>query len=121
MLIKYLRVVLLAFRGYNEDKVSLRSSALTFYSMLSVVPVAAMVFGISKIFGIDKNLTKYLNEQFTGQQEVLEWIIKFADSFLEKTKGGLIAGIGAIVLIWSVMKVFANIESSFNGSCIKFE
>ena len=37
ILIKQLRVLLLAFRGYNEDKVSLRSSALTFYSMLSVV------------------------------------------------------------------------------------
>ncbi len=115
ILIKYLRIILLAFRGYDEDKVSLRSSALTFYSMLSVVPVAAMAFGISKMVGIDKHLTSYLNDQLTGQQEVLEWIIKFANSFLENTKGGLIAGIGAVILFWSVMKVFANIESSFNA------
>jgi len=115
LLIKQLRILILAFRGYDEDKVSLRSSALTFYSMLSVVPVAAMAFGISKMVGIDKHLTRYLNEQFSGQQEVLEWIIKFATSFLESTKGGLIAGAGAILLIWAVMKVFANIESSFNA------
>lgn len=115
ILIKTLRILLLAFRGYDEDKVSLRSSALTFYSMLSVVPVAAMAFGISKMVGIDKQLTKYLNEQFAGQQEVLDYIIQFANSFLDNTKGGLIAGIGAIILIWSVMKVFGNIESSFNA------
>jgi membrane protein len=115
IMIKQLRIVLLAFRGYREDKVSLRSSALTFYSMLSVVPVAAMAFGISKIAGIEKPLIKYLNDQFTGQQEVLEWIIKFANSFLENTKGGLIAGAGFIILIWSVMNVFGNIESSFNA------
>ncbi|MCB2195904.1 MAG: YihY/virulence factor BrkB family protein [Bacteroidetes bacterium] len=115
LLIKTLRILLLAFRGYDEDKVSLRSSALTFYSMLSVVPVAAMAFGISKMVGIDKQLTKYLNEQFAGQQEVLDYIIQFANSFLDNTKGGLIAGIGAIILIWSVMKVFGNIESSFNA------
>ncbi|MCK5168943.1 MAG: YihY/virulence factor BrkB family protein, partial [Bacteroidales bacterium] len=115
ILYKQLRILLLAFRGYDEDKVSLRSSALTFYSMLSVVPVAAMAFGISKMVGIDKHLTRNLNEQFAGQQEVLEWIIKFANSFLENTKGGLIAGIGAVILFWSVMKVFANIESSFNA------
>lgn len=115
ILIKLLRILLLSFRGYDEDKVSLRSSALTFYSMLSVVPVAAMAFGISKIAGIEKALISYLNEQFSGQQEVLDWIIKFANSFLEKTKGGLIAGIGFIILIWSVMKVFSNIESSFNA------
>lgn len=113
--IKTLRILLLAFRGYDEDKVSLRSSALTFYSMLSVVPVAAMAFGISKMVGIDKQLTRYLNEQFAGQQEVLDYIIQFAKSFLDNTKGGLIAGVGAIILIWSVMKVFGNIESSFNA------
>lgn len=115
LLIRQLRILLLALRGYHEDKVSLRSSALTFYSMLSVVPVAAMAFGISKIAGIEKPLIKYLNDQFTGQQEVLEWIIKFANSFLENTKGGLIAGVGFIILIWSVMNVFGNIESSFNA------
>lgn len=114
-LIKALRIKLLAFRGYDEDKVSLRSSALTFYSMLSVVPVAAMAFGISKMFNIDKSLTNYLNEQFTGQQEVLEYIIAFSEKLLSNTKGGLITGIGGIILIWSVMKVFANIESSFNA------
>ncbi|HRW63434.1 MAG TPA: YihY/virulence factor BrkB family protein, partial [Bacteroidales bacterium] len=113
--IKILRILLLSYRGYDEDKVSLRSSALTFYSMLSVVPVAAMAFGISKMVGIEKKLIEYLNSQFVGQQEVLDWIIKFANSFLEKTKGGLIAGVGAIVLIWAVMSVFSNIESSFNA------
>ena len=113
--IKILRILLLAFRGYNDDKVGLRSSALTFYSLLSVVPVAAMAFGISKMVGIEKALTGYLNQQFEGQKEVLDWIIKFANSFLENTKGGLIAGVGAIILIWTVMKVFANIESSFNA------
>lgn len=115
LLIKYLRILLLAFRGYNEDKVSLRSSALTFYSMLSVVPVVAMGFGIAKGFGFDKHLEKQLMENLSGQQEVLDWIIKFANRFLENTKGGIIAGIGVAVLFWSVMKVLGNIESSFNA------
>lgn len=114
VIVRILRMLNIAFNGYKEDKVSLRSSALTFYSVLSVVPVAAMAFGISKMVGIEKHLTTYLNEQFAGQKEVLDYIIKFANSFLENTKGGLIAGIGAIVLIWSVIMVFSNIERSFN-------
>jgi len=115
LLIKQLRILLLAFRGYNEDKVSLRSSALTFYSMLSVVPVVAMGFGIAKGFGFDKYLEQQLMENLSGQQEVLDWIIKFANQFLDNTKGGVIAGIGVAVLFWSVMKVLGNIESSFNA------
>ena len=115
ILIKYLRIILLAFRGYDEDKVSLRSSALTFYSMLSVVPVVAMGFGIAKGFGFDKHLEQQIIENFSEQQEVLDYIITFANRFLENTKGGIIAGIGIAVLFWSVMKVLGNIESSFNA------
>ncbi|MCK4700731.1 MAG: YihY/virulence factor BrkB family protein, partial [Bacteroidales bacterium] len=50
-LIKQLRIIMLALRGFSEDKVSLRASALTFYSLLSVVPTLAMIFGIAKGFG----------------------------------------------------------------------
>ena len=49
--IKQLRIFLLAFRGFTEDKVQLRASALTFYSLLSIVPVLALIFGIAKGFG----------------------------------------------------------------------
>ncbi|MDK2979254.1 MAG: rane protein [Bacteroidales bacterium] len=114
-LIKQLRVLLLAFRGYKEDKLGLRASALTYFSMMSVVPVVAMGFGIAKGFGFEKYLENQLAQNFSGQQEVLDWIIKFAHNFLENTQGGLIAGIGIAILIWTVMKVLGNIESSFNA------
>lgn len=109
------RILLIAFRGFREDMVMLRASALTFYSMLSVVPVVAMGFGIAKGFGFEKMLEKQLMEKFSERQEVFEWIITFAHRFLDNTKGGVIAGIGIVILLWTVMKVFGNIESSFNA------
>jgi len=115
LLIVPVRILILAFRGFREDKVNLRASALTFFSMLSVVPLVAMGFGIAKGFGLDRMLEEQLMESLSGQQEVIDWVIKFATSFLENTKGGLIAGIGIVVLLWTVMKVFSNIEESFNA------
>ncbi|MFC1703916.1 YihY/virulence factor BrkB family protein [Candidatus Omnitrophota bacterium] len=113
-LIKQLRVVLLALRGFDEDKCQLRASALTFYSLLSVVPVMAMAFGIAKGFGFEKILEKVLLERIPGQQEVIEQIIGFANTFLESARGGVVAGIGVAVLFWTVIKVLGNIEKSFN-------
>ena len=55
-LIKQLRVLILSIRGFDEDKCILRASALTFYTLLSIVPVAAMAFGIAKGFGFEKIL-----------------------------------------------------------------
>jgi membrane protein len=51
-----LRIILIAIRGFREDKVSLRASALTYYSMLAVVPIVAMGFGIARGFGLDEIL-----------------------------------------------------------------
>ncbi|MHC4182649.1 MAG: YihY/virulence factor BrkB family protein [Planctomycetota bacterium] len=112
--IKQLRIVLLALRGFNEHKCRLRASALTFYSLLSVVPVVAMAFGVAKGFGFEKIFEKQLLEKFPGQEEVLVQVVNFAHSLLEETKGGMIAGIGVAVLFWIVIKLLSNIERSFN-------
>jgi Predicted membrane protein len=74
-----------------------------------------MIFGIAKGFGLDAMLQKELVSKFSGQQEVLNWIISFANSMLERTKGGIIAGVGLALLFWSVMNVLGNIETAFNN------
>ena len=113
-LLKYLRVLLVSFRRFNEDKVQLRASSLTYYSLLALVPILAMGFGIAKGFGFDKDLEQRLVDNFMGQEEALNWIISFAHNMLDNTKGGLIAGVGLAILFWSVIKMMGNIESSIN-------
>jgi len=112
--IKQLRVVVLAVRGYIEDKCKFRASALTFFSLLSFVPVLAMIFGIAKGFGIQKRVETQILQKMEGQKEVAEKIISFATSLLESANGGIIAGIGIVFLLWAVIKLLSNIESAFN-------
>ncbi len=112
--LRQLQILLLALRGFQEDKVQLRASALTFYTLLSLVPVVAMAFGIAKGFGLEKYLEAELTNAFTGREEVMEWVLGFSQSLLEATKGGLMAAIGLVILFWTVMKVLGHIEHSFN-------
>ncbi|OEU62717.1 MAG: ribonuclease BN [Desulfobacterales bacterium S5133MH16] len=112
--IKQLRILLLATRRFGQDQCPLRASALTFYSILSIVPVVAMAFGIAKGFGFQKLLEKQLLEKFSGQEEVMIRIVDFSRSLLENTKGGMIVGIGIVFLLWTVIKLLGNIERSFN-------
>ncbi len=112
--IRALKILLLAIRGYQRDQCVMRASALTFYSVLSVVPVIALFFGIAKGFGFDKKLQAQLLVKFSGQTDVLLKVFEFSNSMLQKTKGGVIAGIGIALLFWSVVKVLGHIEDSFN-------
>ncbi len=113
-LIRYLRVIVLSFRGFVEDKCDLRASSLTFYSVLSVVPAVAMIFGLAKGFALEELLEKKIIEGMKGQEQVADWIITLARSALENTRGGLIAGIGLVLLFWLIFRLLENIESSFN-------
>jgi membrane protein len=113
-IIKGVRIFILSVRGFTEDKIQLRASALTLYTLLSVVPILALGFGIAKGFGMDAYLKKQLVNNLENNQEFLTKAIDFANNLLVRTKGGLVAGIGLLILFWTVIKVFINIESSFN-------
>jgi len=116
-LIKQLRIVLLALRGFGDDKCLLRASALTFYSLLSIVPVLAMAFGIAKGFGLQARLETQLaglQERFPGQEEVITRVIDIANTLLENARGGVVAGVGVALLFWTIIKVLGNVEKSFN-------
>ena len=112
--IKQSRIIVLAGRGFMNDKVQLRASALTLYTLLSVIPIVAIAFAIAKGFGLDQNLQEMVIKEFKSQPEVLNWLLTQATDALQKTRGGYIAGIGVIILIWSVMSLLDQIESSFN-------
>jgi membrane protein len=113
--IKQLRIFILAFRGFKEDDLHLRASALTYYSLLAIVPVVAMGFGIAKGFGLEAFLEKQLREVFVGREEVFDWIMEFAYSMLETTQGGVVAGVGLVILLYTIIIVMVYVEESFNG------
>ena len=115
ILIKQLRIIFVAAKGFINNKVNQVASALTFYSMMSVIPIAAIAFGIAKGFGLEQSLEEQLIQNFQAQREVLDWLITNARNALSATRGGYIAGVGVVVLFWSVMSLLDHIESSFNG------
>jgi membrane protein len=113
-ILKQMRILVLAARGFLNDKVQLRASSLTFYSLLSIIPIAAIVFAIAKGFDVDNNIKIIIQEKFQSQAANLNWLVNEAQTAIEKTSGGYMAGVGIIILFWSVMSLLTNIESSFN-------
>ena len=113
-LIREIRILVLAFKGFREDKVQLRASALTFNTLLSIIPVAAIAFGIAQSFGFKERLEIEIRNALEGHEEVMNWILATTENFLQTSSGGFIAGIGLVILLWSVMQVLNHIEKSFN-------
>lgn len=113
-LYRQIRIWMITISEFGKDKCSEKASALTYLSLLSIVPVAAMAFGISTIFGLEDYLKDELSKYLAGQEEVLTWTLEFAGKMLETSNGGVISGISAAFLIYAVARLLNNIELAFN-------
>lgn len=113
-LINLIKVVFLSIRRYNEDELQNKASALTYNTLLCMVPILAIFFGIARGFGLQKNLQDELGTYFEAQSEVLNRLTIFIDSYLEYAKGGVFIGIGLFFLFFTAMSLISTIENSFN-------
>ncbi len=109
------RIIYMLFKGIKRDNIYIKASALTFFSILSVIPLMALAFGIAKGFGLSDQLRAQIIMQFHNQEQVMNWILDFANNTLENTSGGWLAGIGVAFLFYSVGQLLGYIESIFNS------
>ena len=108
-------ILAISARRYTVNERSSRAVALSFYTLFAIVPLAALLFGIAKGFELDEKLRVELAARFAHHQEILGYICTFADTTLKRAKGGIVAGVGVIALIWTVMSLAGNIERAFNA------
>lgn len=103
-----------AARGFIKDECFYKASALTFYTLLSIVPILAIAFGIAKGIGFEQYLEQEINARLLEHPEISHQMIVFAYAILANTHGGIIAVIGVISLLWTSMQLFTNVELSLN-------
>ena len=109
-----LKILIIAVKGFIENGCSVRASALTFFTLLSIVPILALAFALAKGFGLESMVENVIKDSFQDQPVLIDRLMFFSSSLLEKTKGGLIAGVGVIMLLYSVFKLLSYTEDAFN-------
>lgn len=112
--LKILAVLVISVHRFVKDSCIISASALTFYSVLSFVPIVALALGIAKGFGVYTLLEEQLHQQTLTNPEIVDFVLQFANQALENTQGGLITGIGIVFLLWAVIRVLGNTELAMN-------
>ncbi len=113
-IIRIVRMAFFALENYKKTKSNLWASSLSFYSLLSIVPLLAIAFSIAKGLGADALIKEEILKNSPLQPEALEKLLTFSDKLLDSAKGGIMAGAGILFLGWSVIKIFSLVERSFN-------
>lgn len=109
-----LKTAMLTIRFFTTKRVVNQASALTYSTLLAIVPILAVVFAIARGFGYNKYIEVWFRDAFSSQPQVSEVIIGFVNSYLVHTKSGIFLGVGLIFMLYTVMMLVNNIEVTFN-------
>lgn len=114
--LRQLQVFVLTARSLRQENLTLRAAALTYHTMLSIVPLLAVAFALFKAFGGLKKLEEPLKAMMVENlamgraEEVGAWL----DRFIQNINAGAIAGVGVLVLFYSAVGLLTNMERSLN-------
>ena len=108
------RMIYLIYRNYRDGETQILAISLTYYSLLAIFPVVALVLGITKGFGLDKIFIQKFFELWPGNNSFLRVIVDIAQRLLLSTESSILTGVGIVILIYSAVKVLIMLENSFN-------
>ncbi|MDR1403918.1 MAG: YihY/virulence factor BrkB family protein [Tannerellaceae bacterium] len=113
--INTIKTIILAIRGFLSENLQTKASALTYSTLLSIVPLLAIIVGIAKGFGFQGSIRQQLMDYFPGHEPEISKALEFVESYLSQAQGGVIIGIGLIVLFYTVISLISSIEDAFNA------
>ncbi len=112
--VKTVKIINLSIRSYLDRDLQMRSCALTYNTVLAVVPALAMLFAIARGFGFQNLLQSELFRYFPAQRQALETALTYVDNYLAQASQGIFIGIGLIFLLWTLISLMSNVEDTFN-------
>lgn len=113
--IRLLRIIIVAGSEFRENLLSNRAAGLVYTTMLSLVPLLAVMFSVLKAFGVHQQIEPFLDHALEplGEQghEVTIQIIGFVNNL----KVGVLGAAGVAALFWTTFSAIHQIEDAFNA------
>lgn len=110
-----LRMLILAVERFTTKRMIDSAAALTYSTLLAIVPILAVVFAIARGFGYNKYIEEWFRDILSSQPQAADTIVGFVNSYLIHTQSGIILGIGLLFMLWTVTMLIRNIELAFNN------
>ena len=109
-----LQVAILTGSRFFTGRIGRESVFLSFYSMLSMVPLVAIVLFVSLSFGVDKQIIELIQPYLGDNKHIADMILSWATNIVNQTRSGLFGAISSLFFVWIVIWLMLSIEDTFN-------
>ena len=114
LLVRIAKSILFLYHQFWEDRLLTRASALTYSSLLALVPLLAIVFTLYQSLGLYVDLEPTLREWLSPLGSNGDIVATKIMDFLANAQTATLGYIGVVVLLFAVLGILANIEESYN-------
>ncbi len=108
------KTINLSVRSILDTNLQQKAAALTFNTMLALVPTLAMIFAIGRGFGFQNIVESEIFNFIPVQRDELTNVFTFVDSYLAQSSEGIFVGVGILFLLWTLISLLSNVEDAFN-------
>lgn len=113
--VKLIKTLNLSVRSFMNTDIQSQACAMTYRTVLAIVPALAMLFALGRGFGLQALLENELYSIFHAQREAINRMLAYVDSYLNQASEGVFVGIGILFLLWTLISLVSNVEDSFNA------
>ena len=112
--IRLLKKIILSAKVFFTGDLSLKASSLTYYTVLAIVPIFALIVAVGRGFGFADKVNGFITDVFSAQSELVPYISEFVNNYINHASGGIFVGVGVALLFWTVISAFRQVENNFN-------
>ena len=109
-----LRTLNLSIKSFLNRDIQTQACAMTYRTLLAVVPALALLLAIGRGFGFQNVLQQELYHVFPAQRFAINYGISFVDTYLQQSSEGVFVGVGIVFLLWTLISLLGNVEDTFN-------
>lgn len=113
--VNLVKTINLTVRGFLDGSLQSKACAMTYRTVLAIVPMLALLMAIGRGFGLQDYLQRELYSLFPSNSKVLDMSFGWVDTCLAQASGGLFVGIGIVFLLWTLISLLSSVEDVFNS------
>ena len=111
--LKFLRVFMLVFKGFKEDKCPIHASSLTFTTVMAMVPLLVILFAIAKGFGFEQ-VSEILIQKTADMPQAFQDAVGAIIKTVGSASTGALGSAGVVFFLWAAINMLSSIEDTFN-------
>jgi len=104
------RTVKLIGQTLTGRKLTVRAAALTYTTLISLIPFLAFVFSLLTAFNVDEHVKEIILEHIPGLGTIAETVLGYIDN----TNFATLGSIGLVITFWAVFKAMDSLEITIN-------